>query len=74
MPITEADLPDLLTRIQAAELLGVSRATVDRMISARRIDVVRIGNGRGQVRIPKRALLDHINRNVVKAERQARSA
>jgi len=74
MPITEADLGDLLRREEAAEFLGVSRATVDRMIAAREIDVVRIGNGRGQVRIPKRALLDHVNRNVTKAARPKRSA
>lgn len=68
MPITEHDLDDLLTVDEAADLLQLSRATIYRMIADRELDVVRIGSGRGRVRITRRALLDHLNRRVTRAD------
>lgn len=66
MPITEDDLDDLLTVDAAAERLGLSRSTVYRMIESRAIEVVRLGPGRGRVRITRRAILDHLNRNLTR--------
>jgi excisionase family DNA binding protein len=66
-PITEGDLEALLTKDEAAAVLNVSRSTIDRMIRAQEIDVVRLGNRRGRVRITRRALLDHLNRREVRA-------
>ena len=71
MPLTEDDLDELLTRPQAAEYLRISVATLDRMIANREVDVTRIGSGRGRVRISRRALLDHANRNTIRAARPA---
>jgi excisionase family DNA binding protein len=68
MPITEHDLDDLLTVDEAADLLQLSRATIYRMIADRELDVVRIGSGRGRARITRRALLDHLNRRVTRAD------
>jgi excisionase family DNA binding protein len=75
LPITEHDLDDLLTVEEAADVLQISRATVYRMISDRELDVVRIGSGRGRPRITRRALLDHLNRRVTRADvRRSKSA
>lgn len=73
MPITEADLDDLLTIEQAAKFYRCSRATINRMIAGRELDVVRIGSGRGRPRITKRSLLDHLNRNVTVAAKEKRA-
>jgi excisionase family DNA binding protein len=62
LPIDDRDLDDLLTRAEAAALLHVSVHTIDRMIAAGDVDVVRLGSGRGTVRFTRRALLDHVNR------------
>lgn len=62
MPITEADLDDAMTRGEAAAFLHVSVSTIDRMIVARELSVIRVGSGRGMVRITRAALLDHVNR------------
>jgi excisionase family DNA binding protein len=69
MPITEDDLDELMSVPAAAEFLRVSTATINRMIANRDVEVTRIGSGRGRVRITKRALLDHANRNTVRANR-----
>jgi len=74
MPFTEADLDDLMSVDEAATFLHVHRSTINRMIARREVDVVRIGSGRGRVRLTKRALLDHLNRNLTKAEKPKRSA
>jgi excisionase family DNA binding protein len=72
MPLTEDDLADLLTIEQAATILGRSRATVYRIIADRKIDIVRMGSGRGRVFMTRRALLDYANRGVVRADRPTR--
>lgn len=75
MPITESDLGELLSVTQAAAFYGVSRSTLYRMIADRELDVVRVGHGRGRLRITKRSLLDHMNRHVTKADpKSARTA
>jgi excisionase family DNA binding protein len=71
VPISETDLDDLLTVDAAAAFLHVSASTINRMIANREVEVVRIGSGRGRVRITKRALLDHVNRKVTRATRTA---
>lgn len=71
MPISEQDLADLMDVAHAAEFMGVSRSTVNRMIANKEIDIVRLGSGRGRVRILKRSILDHVNRKVTRAERTA---
>lgn len=68
MPITENDLADLLTPVDAARFLDVSRSTIYRMIENEEIDVVRVGSGRGRLRITKRSLLDNLNRSVTPAK------
>jgi excisionase family DNA binding protein len=74
LPISESDLgTNLLTVDQSAQILGVSRSTVGRMIANRELDVVRVGSGRGRPRITRRSLLDHINRKVVPAAVGSRS-
>ena len=72
MPVNKTDLDELLTPDQAADLLGISRATVYRMIRERQIEVVRVGTGRGRARITRRALVDGLDRRVVKADPRAR--
>lgn len=60
----------LLTKPQAALWLAVSRATLDRLLAAREIDVVRVGTGRGSVRITERALEDYARRHTQRAGRK----
>lgn len=71
MPITEADLGNLLTVDATAEILGVSRSTVKRMIHRHELDVVRVGSGRGMPRITRRSLLDNLNRRETRAAKSA---
>jgi excisionase family DNA binding protein len=71
MPDTQPDpAARLLTKPQAATWLAVSRATLDRLIASRDIDVVRVGTGRGSVRITERALEDYTRRNTQRAGRK----
>lgn len=54
------DLPPLLSPLQAAKLMGVSRQTVDRMVAAGELPsiVLREGGRQRMVRIPKAFVLD----------------
>lgn len=61
-PITEHDLAELMTVSQAARFIGVSQRSIYRMVQNRELRVVRIGSGKGQLRLTKSDLLDHINR------------
>jgi excisionase family DNA binding protein len=71
MPNTPADPgARLLTKPQAATWLAVSRATLDRLLAANEIDVVRVGTGRGSVRITERALEDYTRRHTQRAGRK----
>lgn len=64
-----AQNPDdrLLTKPEAAAWLAVSRTTLDRLLAAHAIDVVRVGTGRGSVRITQRALDDYTRRHTTRA-------
>lgn len=66
MPITENDLTELLTVEEARQILGIGKTTMYKMVETRAIDVVRVGSGRGRLRIPRRAILDHLNRNLIR--------
>jgi excisionase family DNA binding protein len=68
MPITAADLDDLLTVEEAAAFLKVSRSTLYRMIANREVEVVRIGSGAGRPHFTEAALIESVNRKVVRAE------
>lgn len=67
MPINENDLDDLLNRHQSAALLHTSVSSLDRLIKAKRIEVIRSGPGRGRILITRRALVDYLNRSSIKA-------
>ncbi len=58
----------LLTVKQTAEILGVSTGLIYAMVSARKIDHVRVGLGRGIIRIPEEAIEEYRKRNSVLAE------
>lgn len=72
MALTETDLAELLTRQEAAELMRVSVATLDRLVSAKKIDVIHLGARR--TFITRRACVDYVSRQVTKAEASGRSA
>jgi excisionase family DNA binding protein len=54
------------TKTSAASFLAVSRATLDRFISAGELDIVRVG---GQVRITQAALDDYLLRHTIRGKR-----
>lgn len=60
MPAKVTDLDTLRTRAQAAQALGISTSTWDRMVRRREIETVRIGSGRGRVYVTQRALDDYL--------------
>jgi len=57
-----------LTVSQVAERLGVSLATVYTLCSRRKLAHVRIGVGRGAIRIPEQALEDLVKKATVQTE------
>lgn len=59
MPVTPADMTDALNITEAAQVLHVSKRTMERLIGQREIDVLRIGR---RVFITRRALTDYLNR------------
>jgi excisionase family DNA binding protein len=62
MPLDITDLSESLTVNEFAALLHLHRATVERLLKNGEVDYVRIGHGRGRIRIPRRAAVDYINR------------
>ncbi len=54
--------PELLTKSEAAQLLGVSIRTVDNMMRQRRISFVKLTAK--MVRFPRREILQHIRENL----------
>ena len=54
--------PELLTKPQAAHLLGVSTRTVDNMVRQRRIAYVKLTAK--MIRFPRREILEHIAANL----------
>lgn len=58
------DIDGMLDVSEAAEKLGVSEDTIYRMVGRRDIDCVRVGSGRGRIKIPTSALVDYLNRHL----------
>jgi excisionase family DNA binding protein len=54
--------PELLTKPQAAHLLGVSIRTLDNLMRQRRISFVKLTSK--MVRFPRREMLRHISENL----------
>ena len=54
--------PELLTKAEAAHLLGVSIRTIDNMMRQRRISFVKLTEK--MVRFPRREILLHIRENL----------
>ena len=54
--------PELLTKAEAAQLLGVSIRTIDNMMRQRRISFVKLTEK--MVRFPRREILRHIRENL----------
>lgn len=61
--IRAEDLQGRMDRKEAAEFLGISTITLDRLIHTEQIEIFRIGGrGRGRIYMTQRALLDYVNR------------
>ena len=54
--------PELLTKAQAAQLLGVSSRSIDNMMRLQRISYVKLTPK--MVRFPRQAILQHIRENL----------
>lgn len=54
--------PELLTKAQAAQLLGVSLRSIDNMMRLQRISYVKLTPK--MVRFPRQAILQHIRENL----------
>jgi excisionase family DNA binding protein len=67
MPNTQNDAARLLTKSEACHWLSLSLTTLNRLIRAHEIDVVRVGTGKGSVRITQRALEDYTRRHTTRA-------
>jgi excisionase family DNA binding protein len=68
--LSDDDVSTLMSRIQAAQYLGVSVTTVDRMIRDSEIDMVRI---RGAIRVTRASLLAYLNRSARTSKAQRRT-
>jgi excisionase family DNA binding protein len=55
-------VPELLTKAEAAQLLGVSTRTIDNLMRLRRISFIRITAK--IVRFPRREILQHIREHL----------
>lgn len=62
-----ADPDALLTKDDAMAYLSVSLRTLNRLIKAEEIDVVRVGPRGGAVRFHRAALADYAHRHTVRA-------
>lgn len=58
----------LLTVKEAAERLNVSAALVYSLISGRKLRFVRVGNGRGRIRVPEDAIGEYLARSTFGVE------
>jgi excisionase family DNA binding protein len=58
---------EYLTKREVQAILHVSLATLNRLLADHEIDVVRVGRGRGSVRITRAALRDYTERNTHRA-------
>lgn len=75
MPLTIEEMADALTIDEFAEVLRVSRRTAERIVTDPNngIDYVRVGVGRGQLRIPRRSANDYLARNFRRAPANTRT-
>lgn len=55
-------LPRLVSVRTVADLLDVSRSTVNRLISAGELPANRVGKGRGVFRVPEAAVIAYLKR------------
>jgi excisionase family DNA binding protein len=55
----------LLTVKQSADRLGVSPGLVYSLVAGHKLRFVRVGNGRGRIRIPEDAIDEYVNRATV---------
>lgn len=63
----------LLTTLEAAKRMGVSKRTVERMVSTRRIAHVVVGSqGAGVTRIPDWAVEEYVEQHLVPAKTASR--
>lgn len=61
--MSQADpLDDLLTKQDVQDHMHVSLTTVDRLIASGDLPAVRVGTGRGTLRVTRRALLEYQQR------------
>lgn len=67
MSVTVDDLRDAMTKEQFADFLKISLRSVDRMIKEGKVEVVRVGPGRGVPRITQRAATEYLTRSAIKA-------
>jgi excisionase family DNA binding protein len=58
----------MLTVKEAAERLGVSPSLIYSLIAARELAHIRVGFGRGLIRIPEKAIVDYERRRSVSVE------
>ena len=58
------DIDGMLDVSEAAQKLGVSEDTIYRMVGRRDIDYVRVGSGRGRIKISQAAIVDYLNRHL----------
>jgi excisionase family DNA binding protein len=71
MALSEHDIPDLMTRAQAAEFMGISITTLDRMVRNHELEAHKL---RGSIRISPAACVDALNRRSTLAGRRAARA
>ena len=69
MPMSIEDMQDSLTIEEFAKVIRQHRRTAERVIydPENGIDYVRVGTGRGSIRIAKRSVNDYLNRNTHRA-------
>ena len=69
MPFTTKDLEDAVDIAGLAIALKTSKRSAERIVASGDIDTIRVGTGRGSIRIPLRAIDDYINRRATKARK-----
>ena len=65
MPFTVDDLADAYDLDAFAAAIHVSRRTAERIVARKEVEYVRIGSGRGHIRVPRRAADNYVNRHAV---------
>lgn len=60
---------NLLTRLEAAKLLRVSRTTLDKAVGAKEVTFIRLGKGRGRVLFQEEDLMEFAQSRICRAKR-----